>query len=103
MQAHGSKFRHIALTARPLETAPEIAAWVMRHFGAWIRCFGVVPTRTMEGVPVYDRGKGDYLRWLGKGDVLIDDTRENLIQAAEIGMKTFAWPQPWNDSKLTTT
>jgi hypothetical protein len=101
--AHGSKFRHIALTARPLETAPEIAAWVMRYFGAWIRCFGVVPTRTMKGVPVYDRGKGDYLRWLGKGDVLIDDTRENLRQAAKIGMKTFAWPQPWNDSQLTTT
>ncbi len=101
--AHGSKFRHVALTARPLETAPEIAAWVMRYFGAWIRCFGVVPTRTMKGVPVYDRGKGDYLRWLGKGDVLIDDTRENLRQAAKIGMKTFAWPQPWNDSQLTTT
>jgi hypothetical protein len=101
--AHGSKFRHIALTSRPLETAPEVAAWVMRHFGAWIRCFGVVPTRTMEGVPMYDRGKGDYLRWLGKGDVLIDDTQENLEQAAEIGIKTFAWPQPWNDSQLTTT
>lgn len=101
--AHGSKFRHVALTARPLETAPEVAAWVMRYFGPWIRCFGVVPTRTIKGVPVYDRGKGDYLRWLGKGDVFIDDTRENLIQAAKMGMKTFAWPQPWNDSPLTTT
>ncbi len=95
---HGARFRHIALTARPLETAPEVAAWVMRHFGAWIRCFGIVPTRTTDGVPVYDRGKGDYLRWLGKGDVLIDDAQENLRQAAAIGMKTFAWPQPWNDS-----
>jgi hypothetical protein len=101
--AHGSKFRHVALTSRPLETAPEVAAWVMRYFGAWIRCFGIVPTRAPADVPVYDHGKGDYLRWLGKGDVLIDDTRENLRQAAEIGMKTFAWPQPWNESPLTTT
>ena len=101
--AHGSKFRHVALTSRPLETVPDIAAWVMRYFGAWIRCFGVVPTRAPEGVPVYDRGKGDYLRWLGNGDVLIDDTQENLRQAAEIGVKTLAWPQPWNDSQLTTT
>jgi FMN phosphatase YigB (HAD superfamily) len=101
--AHGSKFRHVALTARPLETAPEVAAWVMRYFGAWIRCFGIIPTRTMEGVPIYDGGKGEYLRWLGKGDVLVDDTRENLEQGAEIGMQTFAWPQPWNDSQLTTT
>ncbi len=101
--AHGSKFRHVALTARPLETVPDIAAWVMRYFGSWIRCFGVVPTRAPEGVPMYDRSKGDYLRWLGKGDVLIDDTQENLKQAAEIGVKTFAWPQPWNNSQLTTT
>ena len=101
--AHGSRFRHIALTSRPLETAPDVAAWVMRYFGAWIRCFGVVPTRTMEEIPTYDRGKGDFLRWLGKGDVLIDDTRENLRQADEIGITTFAWPQPWNDSLLTTT
>ena len=101
--AHGSKFRHVALTSRPLETVPDIAAWVMRYFGAWIRCFGVVPTRAPEGVPVYDRGKGDYLRWLGKGDVLIDDTQDNLRHAAEIGVKTLAWPQPWNDSQLTTT
>jgi hypothetical protein len=100
--AHGSRCRHIALTARPLETAPDVAHWVMRHFGTWIRCFGVVPTRNVEGVPLYDRGKGDYLRWLGKGDVLVDDARDNLKQAAEMGMKSFAWPQPWNDSRMTT-
>lgn len=95
---HGGKFRHIALTARPLETAPEIASWVMRHFGSWIRCFGIVPTRAQSDVPVYDQGKGDYLRWLGKGDVLIDDTKDNLRQAEAIGLKAFAWPQPWNEA-----
>jgi hypothetical protein len=99
---YGSRFRHIALTARPLETAPEIAAWVIRHFGAWIRCFGVVPTRAGEGVPIYDCGKGDYLRWLGKGDVLVDDGEENLKQAAKLGLKTVTWPQPWNRSRQST-
>jgi len=100
--AHGSRFRHIALTARPLETAPDVAAWVMRHFGAWIRCFGVVPTRPGEGIPMYDRGKGDFLRWLGKGDVFVDDTEENLKQAGELGFKTLTWPQPWNSSKQSS-
>ncbi len=101
--AHGGKFRHVALTSRPLETAPEVAAWVMRHFGSWIRCFGCVPTRLPEDVPRYDQGKGDFLRWFGKGDVLIDDAPQNVKEAAEIGMKALAWPQPWNDSQLTTT
>jgi hypothetical protein len=99
---HGSKFRHIALTARPLETAPEVAAWVMRHFGAWIRCFGIVPTRAGEGIPMYDHGKGDYLRWLGKGDVFVDDAEDNLKQAGELGLKTLLYAQPWNRSALTT-
>jgi len=75
---------------------------VMRHFGAWIRCFGVVPTRPGEGIPMYDRGKGDFLRWLGKGDVFVDDTEENLKQAGELGFKTLTWPQPWNSSKQSS-
>jgi hypothetical protein len=100
---YGSSFRRIALTARPLQTAPEIAWWVMRHSGLWIRCFGVVPTRVSEDVPMYDRGKGHYLRWLGKGDVLVDDGEENLSQATELGLRTVTWPQPWNRSTQDTT
>lgn len=100
---YGNRFRHIALTARPLETAPEVAGWVMRHFGAWIRCFGIVPTRVGDDVPLYDRGKGDYLRWLGKGDVLVDDAEENLDQANALGLRAVTWPQPWNRSTQDTT
>jgi hypothetical protein len=100
---YGSRFRHIALTARPLETAPEVASWVMRHFGSWIRCFGIVPTRLGDDVPIYDRGKGDYLRWLGKGDVLVDDGEENLDQATGLGLRAVTWPQPWNRSTQDTT
>lgn len=97
----GSHFRHIALTARPLETAPDVAHWVMRHFGAWIRCFGVVPTRLGKGLPVYDRSKGDYLTWLGRGDVLVDDSTENILEAASLGLRTLQAAQPWNNSTLT--
>jgi hypothetical protein len=100
---HGSRFRHIALTARPLESTPEVAWWVMRHFGSWIRSFGVVPARIGKEVPLYDNGKGDYLHWLGKGDVLVDDSEENLAQAVELGIRTVRWPQPWNHSLRNTT
>ena len=99
----GHRFRHIALTARPLETAPDVAHWVMRHFGAWIRCFGVVPTRTEESVPVYDRSKGEYLAWLGRGDVLVDDSTDNILEAEALGLRTLQTAQPWNNSKLTMT
>lgn len=97
----GHHFRHIALTARPLETAPDVAHWVMRHFGAWIRCFGVVPTRTDPGVATYDRTKGEYLAWLGRGNILVDDATDNILQAAALGLKTLQPAQPWNNSTLT--
>ncbi|MGA7521613.1 MAG: hypothetical protein WBW84_03980 [Acidobacteriaceae bacterium] len=100
-RAHGHRCRHLALTSRPLETAPDVAHWVMRHFGAWIRCFGVVPTRPGEGVPVYDRSKGDFLAWLKRGDILIDDSTENILQAASLGLRTLQPAQPWNNSSLT--
>jgi len=101
-RSEGDRCRHIALTARPLETAPNVAHWVMRHFREWIRCFGVVPTRTDVGVPVYDRTKGEYLAWLGCGDVLVDDSAENGRQAALLGLKPMLVAQPWNNSKLTS-
>ncbi|MFP5236263.1 MAG: hypothetical protein ACLGSD_10195 [Acidobacteriota bacterium] len=99
----GAYFRHVALTARPLESAPAVAAWVMRHFGCWIRTVAVVPSRPPQSAPAYDLSKGDYLRWLGRGDALIDDTPDNLAQAANLGLRTFAWPQPWNQAKETKT
>ena len=100
---HGARFRHIALTARPLESAPDVAQWVIRHFGAWIRCVGVVPTRTATDLPVYDRTKGEFLQWLRCGDVLVDDSLENVEQAQLLGIKTLLYPQPWNTSPLTIT
>ena len=99
----GGRFRHIALTARPLETAPDVAYWVMHHFGAWIRCFGVVPTRSQEGLPIYDRTKTQYLAWLGRGDIIVDDSTENIREAESLGLRTLQPAQPWNSSQLTVS
>jgi hypothetical protein len=74
----------------------------MLHFGPWIRCFGVVPARSGKHVPVYDLNKGDYLKWLGCGDVLVDDSAGSIHQAELLGLRTLLYPQPWNDSALTT-
>jgi hypothetical protein len=101
MRQHGDRFRHIALTSRPLGTAPNVADWVLRHFGAWIRCIGVVHTREDDEFPVYDRTKGEFLDWLKCGDVMVDDSPENIRQAQSRGLKTLLYPQPWNSSTLS--
>lgn len=96
MRLQGAGFRHVALTARPLETAPQAAEWVFRHFGAWIRCFGLVPSRPEAGLPEYDRNKGEWLAWLGGADLFVDDSVENVRLAEGLGIRAVVWPQPWN-------
>ncbi|MGB9432639.1 MAG: hypothetical protein WBQ89_10390 [Candidatus Acidiferrum sp.] len=98
LQNCGSGYRHMALSARPLESASHAAEWVFHHFGAYVRGFGVVPTRLSPGVPAYDRDKGDFLRWFGKAEILVDDSEENLRAAAELGIRCVLYPQPWNSS-----
>jgi FMN phosphatase YigB (HAD superfamily) len=61
-----------------------------------------VPARTDTGIPIYDRTKGEYLAWLKQGDVLVDDSLENVEQASLLGLKTLLYPQPWNRGILTT-
>jgi hypothetical protein len=99
--SYGPRFRHVALTARPLESAPNVASWVLRHFGTWVRTFGVVPTRFAENEPIYDRNKAEYLKWFGCGNILVDDSTENIRQAEEIGLRALLYPQPWNNSTLS--
>lgn len=101
---HGEHFRHIALTATPLCAAPASAAWVMRNFGRWIRSFHMVPSpRQGEQIPVYDQSKEDFLRWWGRGDILVDDNLFNVTSAQALGIQVILIPRPWNQSQLTLT
>jgi FMN phosphatase YigB (HAD superfamily) len=100
-RARGAGFRHMALTARPLSTAPRLSEWLFRHFGAYIRAFGVVPTRRQNGEPVYDTNKAEFLEWLGKADVVVDDSPANLAAAQRLGIRGVLYPQPWNGSTLS--
>ena len=85
--------------SRPL---PTVAHWVFRHFGAWIRCFGVVPSRAAaRRSPRTTHTKAEFLAWLGRGDILIDDSPQNIQQAQSLGLKTLMPRQPWNQSPLT--
>lgn len=97
----GAKFRHVALTARPKPTVPFLAEWLFHHFGNWIRTFSfILAARERDKLPVYDKSKADFLKWLSNADYYIDDSSENVKAAEEIGITSFLFPQPWNNGHL---
>jgi len=101
-EEYGSRCSHVALTARPLGSVPSVASWLFEHFGAWIRAFGFVPShRPHVSLPHYHRSKGDWLRWISAGDVMVEDNPANLAEAAAAGMRTVLIPQPWNSGSGT--
>ena len=98
---HGNKARHIALTAVPVRVAHVSADWVIRNFGKWIRSFNFVPSpRANEQVPDYGHTKTDYLKWLNKIDVLVEDNEKNIREAEELGTKGILVKKPWNKGSL---
>lgn len=97
-QKYGEKTRHIALTATPMIAAPISAAWVMKHFGQWIRSYNVIPSmRPGQHIRIYDQSKTEFLDWFGKVDILVEDNKANLESAKNAGYITIGIPQPWND------
>jgi hypothetical protein len=97
---YGQQFRHMALTATPIRCAPYSAEWVLGHFGFWIRSFAFVPSKRAHDPDFrYDDVKSDYLEWLGKADILIDDNPSNTAHAERLGIRTFLVPRPWNQAK----
>lgn len=101
---YGARFRHIAVTATPLVAAPAGSSWALRHFGEWIRTFHFIPSkRDGQNIPEYDESKADFLKWLGKADVLVDDNEENLQGAEKLGLKCVLIPRPWNRGAKSLT
>jgi hypothetical protein len=100
---HGRRGDHVALTATPQRFAHRSAEWVMKHFGEWIRTFAFVPApRGWLAEPTRRFPKGDYLAWLGRGDVFIDDRDDNVAGAEAMGLSGIVVPQPWNRSSHRT-
>jgi hypothetical protein len=97
-ERHGRRARHIALTAVPREFAELSAAWVMAHFGDWIQTFAFVPAARTSDDPPARRLKAEYIEWLGRGDVFVDDKQENVEYAQALGLRGIVAPRPWNDA-----
>jgi hypothetical protein len=100
----GGGFRHLALTGTPMVSAAHSAAWVVRHFGEWIRSFHFVPALRGEAVTVpIERSKADFLRWLGRADAVVDDNAATVEAARALGIWTLLMPRPWNRSGQSVT
>ena len=100
-EKYGYRYRHQALTATPLGCAALSAYWVTHHFGHWIRGFYFVPSlREGQTVDVYERNKGEYLKWFSKADIFIDDNYENVKAAERIGINSFLVARPWNSGGM---
>lgn len=98
----GKNYRHIALTAVPAKAASFSASWVFNNFGQWIRTFHFIPSkRKGEANPQYDNDKIDYLQWLNRADILVEDKEENIRSAAKINIKGVLIPRPWNSARCT--
>ena len=101
-ERHGERFRHVALTAVPLCAAHLSAEWVIRHYGTWMRSFNFVPSlRDDKVLPGYDQTKSDFLRWLDRADVFVDDSQANVQGARDLGIQALLMPRPWNSSGMT--
>src|SRR5207249_3313970 len=95
---HGERSRHVALTATASRAAPTTAAWVLRHFGRWIREFAFIPAgRAGEDWPAYDADKGTWLARLSTPAILVDDSPRHVAAATAAGAFALCWPRPWNN------
>ena len=98
---YGSRYRHIALTARPRHTVLAAFKWVENHFGPWFQTYAFVPSKR-PGQESYqpDRSKTDYLAWLEKADFFVDDDEQNCDAAKPLGIKALLVDRPWNQAGM---
>lgn len=98
---YGQQFRHIALSAVSRNSVTASASWLLTHFGDWIRTFTFIPSqRSGENLPLYDLTKADYIKWLNKADVLIEDNKNNIAGLEQLNIRRFIVARPWNSSKI---
>lgn len=96
--AYGNNYMHIACTARPVETMPNQAWWVFTYYGRWIHTVHMAKTGRDVIGNHHAVTKADFISWINKDVLFIDDSEENVSAVSETGVETMLYPQPWNGS-----
>ena len=93
---HGNKFNHMACTARPIHTMPNQAWWIYHNYGRWIHTVHVAGTGRNNEMDYKKISKADFISWIDKKVIFIDDSEENINNVSTVGAETILYPQPWN-------
>ena len=98
---NGDKFNHIACTARPISTMANQSHWIYYHYGKWIRT--IHASNAQRNDNKIDNGvtKAEFIKWIKKPILFIDDSEENINSVSKIGADTLLFPQPWNKVNLS--
>ncbi|MBF0443314.1 MAG: hypothetical protein HQK54_15510 [Oligoflexales bacterium] len=103
-QDKGENFCHIAVTARPISTAPQAAGWLFSHFGKWFRSFHFVPSQRDDEIsPSYHVSKGELISKIDNVSYFIDDSEENIETVLDKNIKRLLFPRPWNKSPYSVS
>lgn len=96
-EAHGHRFEHHVLTARPAATVHSAAEWVFHNLGTWIRHFHFVPAaRPGTDLPDAGAAKSTVIEGIGRCAFFLDDTEANFAGTEAWVKRCLLVPQPWN-------
>ena len=95
---HGNKYNHIACTARPIETMPNQAWWIYHNYGCWIHTVHASGTFRKLKTDYRMVSKADFISWIDKKVIFIDDSEDNVKAVSATGSETILYPRPWNDA-----
>ena len=78
---------------------PNQAWWIYHNYGQWIHTVHAAKTSRNTMSNHHCVIKADFISWINKEVLFIDDSEENVNTVSETGVETMLYPQPWNNAK----
>ena len=91
---HGNKFNHLSCTPRPIDSMPNQAWWIYDNYCQWIHTVHAVGTNRDGDTNYQTEPKGDFISWINKEVVFVDDSEKNITAVSTTGAETILYHQP---------